>query len=161
MHGGTISAVSQGKDKGATFRIILPLHPGEPVPTTDIRTRAHEPVRRKILLVEDHGDSAMMMRALLETSGYQVQAVGDVKQALEAAVATRFDLLISDLGLPDRSGLELVKELRARGILMKAIALSGYGREEDVTRSREAGFIAHLTKPVEVETLIRAVEEAI
>jgi signal transduction histidine kinase/CheY-like chemotaxis protein len=161
MHGGTISAVSQGKDKGATFRIILPLHAGEPVPTMDVRTRAHEPARRRILLVEDHGDSAMMMRTLLETSGYQVQTVGDVKQALEAAVATRFDLLISDLGLPDRSGLELVKELRARGIPMKAIALSGYGREEDVTRSREAGFSAHLTKPVDVETLIRAVEEAI
>ena len=84
-----------------------------------------------------------------------------MKQALESASSKNFDLMISDLGLPDGSGLDLVRELRRRGSKLKAIALSGYGREEDVKRSREAGFDAHLTKPVEVDTLIEAVEKVI
>jgi CheY-like chemotaxis protein len=77
---------------------------------------------------------------------------------MEVVGSTEIDLLISDLGLPDRSGLDLIRELRQRGLALKAIALSGFGREEDIQRSKEAGFAAHLTKPVDFETLLRAVE---
>ena len=77
-----------------------------------------------------------------------VETAGDVATALELAGRHPFDLLISDLGLPDGSGHDLMRELRSRGHTFPGIALSGYGQEEDILRSREAGFAAHLTKPV-------------
>ena len=83
---------------------------------------------------------------------------GDVAQALKALDASGFDLLISDLGLPDQSGLDLMQELRQRGNALKGIALSGYGREEDMRRSQEAGFSVHLTKPVDADALVQAVD---
>ena len=98
---------------------------------------------------------------ILEASGYEVENAGDAAQALRAIESTSFDLLISDLGLPDGSGLDLMKALRERGSTLKSIALSGYGREEDIRRSKEAGFSAHLTKPVDAVALIEAVEKIV
>jgi PAS domain S-box-containing protein len=158
MHEGTISADSQGKDRGTTLHITLPYHDLEPAAARDANVAPREPTSRRILLVEDHGDTALMIQMLLQISGYEVTAAGDVKQALEAVTTTEFDVLISDLGLPDRSGLDLIRELRRGGSTIRAIALSGFGREEDVRRSREAGFSAHLTKPVDIDALIREVE---
>jgi DNA-binding response OmpR family regulator len=112
-----------------------------------------------VLLVEDHGDTAHIMSRLLKRRGYEVHTAGDVTTALEIAGRQDFDLLISDLGLPDRSGVELIRELRAKGHNLAAIALSGYGQEEDVTRSREAGFAAHLTKPVDFEQFYRTIAD--
>jgi DNA-binding response OmpR family regulator len=87
-----------------------------------------------------------------------VQVAGDVAGALELAAADQFDLLISDLGLPDGSGIDLMREIRSRGVMVPGIALSGYGQEEDVRRSREAGFAAHLTKPTSPDRLAEAIE---
>ena len=163
MHGGTISAHSEGKDKGATFRVTLPEIWAEVEAAVDVDTTPSTPKKmsKRILLVEDHGDTAMMIRLLLEARGYEVETAGEVKQALHAVSLHDFDLLISDIGLPDQSGLEFMQELQGRGNMLKAIAMSGYGREEDLRRSREAGFSAYLIKPVDAEALIAAVERVI
>ncbi len=159
MHGGTIEAQSEGRDKGATFRIRLPLsapagRPEQPAPAAP----PHRVLRSlRILLVEDHGVTAKMMRWVLTEDGHDVKTAGDVATALELAEQNAFDLLVSDLGLPDGSGHDLMRQLRQRGYEFPAIALSGYGQEEDIQNSHEAGFAAHLTKPASRERLLEAV----
>jgi len=112
----------------------------------------------RVLLVEDHGDSADTMVAMLQLAGYAVRSKGDVATALGALAEEPVDVLVSDLGLPDRSGLELMQELRLRGDAPPAIALSGYGLERDIEQSRAAGFDVHLVKPVEPRLLFEAIE---
>ncbi len=159
LHGGSIEAHSPGRGKGATFRVRLPLSapPGqsETVAPATPRTCAVRPLR--ILLVEDHGATAKIMRLVLSADGHEVETAGDVATALELADRRPFDLLISDLGLPDGSGHDLLREMRARGHKFPGIALSGYGQEEDILRSREAGFAAHLTKPVPRQRLVESI----
>lgn len=103
----------------------------------------------RILLVEDHADTAAMMRRLLGRRGYVVT----LATARRAAASHTFDLLICDLGLPDGSGLDLMRELASRPTKLPGIALSGYGMPDDARRSLEAGFIEHITKPVAMERL--------
>jgi PAS domain S-box-containing protein len=162
-HGGTIAAQSEGRNKGAVFTIRLPMivagadavvaTRGVPGAVSDA---AGYP-RLRVLLVEDHGDTAMMLRLVLEGAGHSIETAGDVATALAAATSRHFDLLVSDVGLPDGSGLDLIRELRARGSTVPAIAVSGYGHERDVQRSRAAGFRAHLVKPVDADRLLEAV----
>lgn len=165
MHDGKIEATSPGKGRGATFTIRLPLlalhHAGdlsgpvaEPASPTGSDTQT-----LRVLVVEDHGDTAEMMRIMLESKGHDVQTAGDVATALQTVVRQEFDLLISDLGLPDGSGLDLIRELRARGHLFPSIALSGYGQDNDIQQSRAAGFAAHLTKPVDVDKLLSTIDQ--
>ena len=166
LHGGEISASSGGKGKGATFTVKLPLlsvvrGPSSVAADSELRTTDHGPRTAaqplRILLVEDHGDTARMMRQLLTMDGHDVKVAGDVATALEEAGKGSFDLLLSDLGLPDGCGMDLMTTLRARGCTMPGIALSGYGREADICRSREAGFVAHLTKPTSPDLLAEAI----
>ncbi len=109
-----------------------------------------------MLLVDDHEDTRYVIRRLL--APHDVRTAGSVSEALEEATQHDFDLLVSDIGLPDGSGLDLMKQLRD-GYNMKGIALSGYGMEEDVRRSLDAGFNAHLTKPITSEALHAAIEK--
>ena len=162
MHGGPIEAHSEGRDKGATFRVRLPLtapagQPDAP-PARRAPQRAVRPLR--ILLVEDHGVTAKMMRMVLTADGHTVETAGDVATALELAGQHAFDLLLSDLGLPDGSGHDLMRQLRQRGHKFPGIALSGYGQEEDIQRSREAGFAAHLTKPASPRPSLRPLPQS-
>ncbi|HEX8201732.1 MAG TPA: PAS domain S-box protein, partial [Isosphaeraceae bacterium] len=155
-HGGTLTASSPGVGRGATFTLILDAVPAPqadptPGPTDRTEARAHAPALR-VLLVEDNVDTAQVMARLLAKEGHRVMTAHDLASALAAAEAADFDLLISDLGLPDGSGLDLMRQLRARSAL-RGIALSGYGMEEDLRQSREAGFEAHLTKPIDVAAL--------
>jgi PAS domain S-box-containing protein len=162
MHGGRIEAQSHGRGKGATFIVRLPLlaahaldaaaraSPPAPSPTTRAR-----PLR--ILLVEDHGDTARIMRMLLTADGHQVEVAADVATALALAESQEFELLLSDLGLPDGSGLDLMQALRDRGIELPAIAMSGFGQEQDIQESRRAGFSTHLVKPITLRKLQEAV----
>ena len=154
-HGGTLVAHSAGRDAGATFTVTLPGRrrphrkstAGEPVEPA-VRRLAH------ILLVDDHADTLSAMRRLLERSGHAVQTATTLADARQVAQQQAIDLLISDIGLPDGSGLELVAELlSAAPGKLKAIALSGYGAEDDIRRSKEAGFHAHLTKPINLGAL--------
>jgi CheY-like chemotaxis protein len=112
---------------------------------------------KKILLVEDHLDTKRVMTLLLERRGYTVTSSSSVQDALQIARAERFDLVISDIGLPDGTGLELMQALRAIEPVA-GIALSGYGMDEDIRRSHEAGFAEHLTKPVSSTRLLAAIE---
>jgi CheY-like chemotaxis protein len=98
-----------------------------------------------------------MMRWVLTEDGHDVMTAGDVATALELADQRAFDLLVSDLGLPDGSGHDLMRELRRREYEFPGIALSGYGQEEDILNSHLAGFAAHLTKPASRERLLEAV----
>jgi CheY-like chemotaxis protein len=109
------------------------------------------------LLVEDHGVTAKMIEMVLSEEGHVIETAADVAKGLELAGQHRFDLLISDLGLPDASGHDLMRQLRAQGHRFPGIAMSGYGQEEDIRRSQEAGFAAHLTKPASRDQLIEAI----
>ncbi len=157
LHDGTIHAYSAGRGEGATFRVALPVAPSES--QRPVEQRAFPAARKsaRILIVEDKGDTAEMTRMLLEQFGYEVEIAGDVAQALKTMESRAFDVLLSDLGLPDGSGIDLMRSLRARGDTTRGIAMSGYGQEEDVRRSREAGFAVHLTKPVDADMLADAI----
>ncbi|MFN2475968.1 MAG: response regulator [Chthoniobacterales bacterium] len=111
--------------------------------------------RLHLLLVEDHQSTLDVVARLLTRAGHQVVTARTLSDALSAAKSRLFDVVISDLGLPDGTGDELMKILRARYGL-RGIALSGYGADDDVRRSRQAGFVAHLTKPVDFQHLERA-----
>ena len=163
LHGGQLSVLSAGKDQGATFTVRLPVVlslAAEPAgPAAGAESSAGTAIPRHILLVEDHADTASALTDLLRDRGYQVSTAGSIAQALALAASeegTPIDLVVSDLGLPDGSGLDLMRELSSRHGL-SGVALSGYGMEEDVRNSHEAGFRQHLTKPVD----LRALEDAI
>jgi CheY-like chemotaxis protein len=111
-----------------------------------------------ILLVDDHDESLLVLKRLLERCGHTVATARTYAEAMDAADRRRCDLLISDVGLPDRSGLELMQEMRARyGI--KGIALSGYTDDQDARNSEDAGFARHLNKPVVFTDLTAAIQE--
>jgi len=152
MHGGTIRAESEGAGRGAAFIVELP---GITRPTAR-QDQAPEKMERegrlRILLVEDHESTRQVMARILGRAGHEIAEAGNVESALSAASQGRFDVVISDLGLPDRSGLELMRELKTR-YAVPGIALSGYGMEEDIASAVQAGFCAHLVKPVHIEDL--------
>lgn len=114
--------------------------------------------RRRILVVDDHRDTLRSMKLLLTRLGYEVLAAENMTDALRIAEVEEFDILLSDIGLPDGSGLELMRRIReTRGV--PALAVSGFGMDEDVQRSRDAGFFDHLTKPVSLDRLQSAIAE--
>jgi PAS domain S-box-containing protein len=147
QHGGRIRAESEGRGKGATFTITLPCseaaesrsasRPSSPIPAS---------ARKRVLLVEDNEDAAVALAMCLEEYGYVVQHVATCAEALRTAGAGGFDAVLTDLGLPDGSGIDVGRALSRQ---VPVLALSGYGREQDRHRSREAGFAAHLVKPAD------------
>ena len=180
-HGGTIAAASDGPGQGATFTVTLPLVADAPDAASRPSANAPRAARAsasvvagefagaRILLVEDDADSANILARLLRRSGAAVQTADSVAMGLQVALSDRHDLLISDIGLPDGSGLDLMRQLIAarregtagQGEAFPAIALSGFGMEEDVRRSREAGFAEHLTKPVNLDHLHDAIKRVL
>jgi two-component system CheB/CheR fusion protein len=160
-HKGRISAASVGRDAGATFTVELPTVPPASAPgamPARPSAAAPSPKNCRILLVEDHDDTRAVMGRLLRSFGFHVSSAGTVREALQLAQSERFDLLVSDIGLPDGSGAEVMRHLKThQGI--KGIALSGYGQPEDVHRSAEAGFETHLTKPVNFHTLQQVIKK--
>lgn len=154
MHGGTLTAASDGAGTGSTFTLTFPVltqatssqPPAAAAPSTDSRSGI------RLLLVEDHDDTARVITRLLRDTGYRVTVAQGVQQAIAAAEQETFDLVVSDLGLPDGTGIDLMAALRAKYGL-EGIALTGYGMDEDLARTRAAGFAAHVTKPVDIATL--------
>ena len=166
QHGGRIWATSAGLGHGATFVIELPnVVPNIAQSSYSKKAVASAPDlqgfngRRRILLVDDHADSISCMQLFLKVKGYEVATADSVEAALKAVVRERFDLLVSDIGLPDGSGEDLLRRLRNMGHNLPSIALSGYGMEEDIARSRAAGFQIHLTKPVSPQNLQSAIDQ--
>lgn len=126
-------------------------------PTPEVSgSQAKPEAKRCILVVDDHDDTLRSMKMLLNRLGYEVLAAENMTDALQIAEQQHFDILLSDIGLPDGSGLELLKRLRASRDL-PALALSGFGMDDDIERSREAGFSDHLTKPVSIDRLQAAI----
>ncbi|WP_395746108.1 ATP-binding protein [Prosthecobacter sp.] len=160
LHHGTVEAHSEGPGKGALFTVTLPgAVPESPGMEADApgggpaRHDLESPLR--LLLVEDHEQSLQVLSRLLVRAGHSVVGVGTKADALARASETDFDGVVSDLGLPDGTGHELMKLLRdQRGL--KGIALSGYGTDVDQQNSRDAGFVAHLVKPIRFAELNRA-----
>ncbi len=162
-HGGTLSVESDGADKGSIFTVILntvpaptETQPGIPVDTPDALEEESPAGKGHLLVVDDHHDTCLGMKMLLERRGYRITLAHTADQAIAKAQTEKFDLLISDIGLPDRSGYELMRELRATNSL-RGIALSGFGMENDINQARAAGFSEHLTKPINFERLDEAI----
>jgi signal transduction histidine kinase/CheY-like chemotaxis protein len=175
--GGTLAAASEGAGKGATFTVKLPvvscqltegvgggpLADGSGQSRTSLRPAlsgnsqpATGNLSLRILLVEDNVDSARMLARLLRMMKHRVRIAGSVQQALAAAGEDEFDLLLSDIALPDGSGLDVMLRIRERQPV-PGIALSGFGMEDDIQRSLAAGFSEHLTKPVTADRLEEAI----
>jgi two-component system CheB/CheR fusion protein len=167
LHGGSLAAHSAGRDRGTTFVVSLPLS-ARPAGAAGLegadgaaaRGARREPVAPRVLhvlVVEDHADTAAAVASLLQAIGHRITVAGSVAAALAAADRNWPDLLISDLGLPDGDGYELMRALAGRRPGLVGIALSGYGMHADIAQSREAGFALHLVKPVTMEALADAI----
>ncbi len=155
-HGGIITARSDGRSCGTTITIELntvdtPMEKSTPA----LRERSAPEKPLRILLIEDHDDTRHAFERLLTRWNYTVNVAQSAAEALEKAAANKYDLVISDLGLPDLNGFDLMRELRALGL--EGIAVSGFGTDDDIEKSRAAGFAEHLTKPVSADMLKAAI----
>jgi signal transduction histidine kinase/DNA-binding response OmpR family regulator len=159
LHQGRIGAISPGTGNGATFTVELPLtNPPATAPAERPPEPSAERQPMRILLLEDHVDSNDSLTLLLTMRGYEVTSAYDVKSAMKLAEENHYDVLISDLGLPDGTAGDVMEVLSERSTAV-GIAISGYGMEDDIRRSRGYGFSHHLIKPVEVSRLESVLEQ--
>jgi HAMP domain-containing protein/signal transduction histidine kinase len=157
-HKGLITAQSDGRNKGSKFALAFPTcDKVEPqiAPALSPSFAERQPMR--ILLVEDHEDTNRSLTSLLRRRGYQVKSALTFQSAIELSAQEEFDVLISDLGLPDGSGIDLIQKLASKPPL--GIALTGFGMEKDIRKSREAGFHHHLVKPIDLNKLDSLIQE--
>ncbi|PRP76869.1 response regulator receiver ATP-binding protein [Planoprotostelium fungivorum] len=162
-HGGKVTAESRGINRGVTIRIALPStsHEAEKISCSHavIEEKKNEARPLQILLVEDNEAIRMVMNRILSKMRHGVRSSGLVSTTIDAAKEFRFDLLLSDIGLPDGTGYDLIQQVRQVALQpFKAIALSGYSLPEDVQASLDAGFDLHLTKPVQINALKEAID---
>jgi CheY-like chemotaxis protein/anti-sigma regulatory factor (Ser/Thr protein kinase) len=162
IHHGTISVASEGVGKGATFRVRLPLTEKRPsaIPT-DQTTRLR---KMRILVVEDDGDARALIARILTDAGAQVSEVDSAEEAIARIKAATPDLLVSDIGMPQLDGYQLLRNVRAAGFdaaRLPAIALTAFSRVQDRADALAAGFQLHLAKPVKAEALMGAVANLI
>ncbi len=159
-HHGTLAVASEGKDRGTAFTVTLhtvpapvqPLEtPGPSQRTLDAKSHVEKRAPR-LLVVDDHHDTCLGMKMMLERRGFRVTLAHSAEEAIARTEEATFDLMISDIGLPDRSGYELMQEI-AQTKNLRGVALSGFGLESDIARAKEAGFSDHLTKPINFERL--------
>jgi signal transduction histidine kinase/CheY-like chemotaxis protein len=155
-HGGTLVARSDGRGRGSTFILTIKTV-APPLRMAQLSTSVPESRPLRILLVDDHQDTCVALERLLVRRGHLVAAAHNVRSAMEAAAHNSFDLLISDIALPDGSGTELMSYLHAMARI-PGIAISGFGMNGDVQKSLEAGFVEHLVKPVKMENLEAAID---
>jgi len=115
-------------------------------------TTVHPKRPLRVLLVEDHTETALLLKAILESSGHRVAIAGDVTSAIQHAENAPFDIIVSDIGLPDGTGYDLMKQISERHHI-PGIALTGYGMDDDLQQSRDAGFADHIVKPIDARQL--------
>jgi len=157
-HKGTITAQSAGRNKGATFTLLFPTcekAEAQIAPAVSPILPERQPMR--ILLVEDHEDTNRSLTNLLRRRGYHVQSALNFQSALDLGANEEFDVLISDLALPDGSGIDLIQKLSSKPLVR--IALTGFGMEDDIRKSYEAGFQHHLVKPIDLNKLDSLIQE--
>jgi len=160
LHGGTIRAESAGRGLGAVFTVEL----STVLPFPEAQIQASQPRRfrgksSRLLVVEDHEPTLAVLTRLLRSQGHDVMTASTVKDALTLASGHTFDFVISDLGLPDGSGIDLMMQL-SNHYGLRGIALTGYGMAEDLAKTERAGFLAHLVKPINFDQLHRVLERA-
>ncbi len=161
LHGGSVSASSEGAGKGAQFTIQLPLSRA-----TNKQIKSTGPLevevlnKMRILVVDDSVDTVEMLRHLFEMDGATVRTAGGGAEALEIAGKEKFDVILSDISMPGMDGFELLRRLRAlpQGKDVPVLALTGFGRSEDVERAKAEGFLTHVTKPVDVGAIIEILQ---
>lgn len=155
LHNGCIQAESQGLGQGASFTVEFSTCPPPAAPAAaPATTLPHRKASLRLLLVEDHDSTREVLARILRRSGHEVHTAGTGAEAmLVAQTVENLSAVISDIGLPDQSGLDLMCQLRAAHPDLPGIALSGYGMEQDVKNARDAGFYAHLVKPVSMDQL--------
>jgi PAS domain S-box-containing protein len=156
LHGGTITARSEGLGRGSEFEIRLPMLSEAPRPQPPAAVEAPAPqTPRRLLIVDDNEDGAESLAMLLEAGGHETHQVHDGLAAIAAAERLRPDLVLLDIGLPRMNGYDVCRRIRQQpwGRDLMLVALTGWGQEEDRQRSKEAGFDAHLVKPVDFDLL--------
>jgi signal transduction histidine kinase len=160
LHGGVIRAESAGPGLGASFTVELAT--AIPFPTT--QTKESEPPtqtdspRFRLLVIEDHEPTMTVLARLLRRNGHDVLTASTVKDALSLASTHTFDLVISDIGLPDGNGIDLMRQLTS-DYGLRGIAMSGYGMAADRAQTKQAGFLEHLVKPIKFDQLDRVLRE--
>jgi len=157
MHGGTVTAHSKGLGQGASFQIRLPL-----LETPLIQTRENfneKPTMKRLLIVDDNVDAADTLAQLLQLNGHDTKAVYNAQNALQTLKSFEADIILLDIGLPDIDGYEVARQIRSFNKHSMLIALTGYGKADDIQRSKEAGFTAHITKPIIFSELERILKE--
>jgi PAS domain S-box-containing protein len=153
LHNGRIEAESRGRSFGATFKVMLDaLAEGAGETWADSASSKHTAKRLRILLVEDHRDTRHALSRLLTHFGHQTSVANNTQSALQMMASQRFDVVLCDIGLPDGSGYEVISQAKRQG-LVKAVAITGFGTDEDIRRSKEAGSDFHLVKPVDFDEL--------
>jgi PAS domain S-box-containing protein len=158
LHGGQVTAHSEGRGKGSVFTVRLPLA-AEAAPARPSRRPVESATRRRILVVEDHEDGRLGLVALLQRRGHEVFQAATGAEGLEAAAAHAPDIVLLDIGLPDLEGYEVGRRIRETlGAGVCLIALTGYGQPKDRARSEEAGFDAHLVKPIDPQKLADTID---
>ena len=158
MHGGFVSAASEGLGRGSTFRLRLPLS-SAPAMRQAASVGGGQTDSRRVLIVDDNTDAADSLAALLRMTGYEVDAAYTGRDALERMRAVHTDVVLLDIGLPEMDGYEVARRIRAEHGALVLVALTGYGQAADVQRAEDAGFDAHITKPVSFEKLQRVLAE--
>ena len=153
LHHGRIEAESRGRSFGATFKVVLDTVPqGAAAIGLNNRVGGKTSKPLRILLVEDHQDTRRTLSRLLTHFGHNVVTADNVEGAMDIMSSDNIDAVLCDIGLPDGSGYEVAAQARAKGHI-KTIALTGFGTEQDVQRSKEAGFDFHLVKPINFQEL--------
>ena len=178
LHGGSIEATSEGLGRGSVFTVRLPAVIGaavsevRPLPPMRIAGKEEPEISAAhVLLVEDHYDTAAVLARMLRRAGFRVTPAATIAEGIARAQeahstigstgrVTPIELVLSDLGLPDGSGVELMQQLRSQYGL-RGIALSGFGMDQDVQRALEAGFSRHITKPVDISNLLGTIREVL
>jgi PAS domain S-box-containing protein len=152
LHNGAIAVQSRGRSYGATFKVTLDTVAActEKTGVDSGTQKRTKPLR--ILLVEDHGDTRHTLSRLLTHFGHQISVAENTQTALEMVQSEKFDVVLSDIGLPDGSGYEVISQAKRKQPI-KAVAITGFGTDEDVRRGKEAGFDFHLVKPIDFHEL--------
>jgi CheY-like chemotaxis protein len=160
LHDGAVSVHSEGAGKGSEFVVRLPIAAAPPM-SASARATETTPAACSILIVEDNADARDTLATLLQMLGHRTELAANGSEGIARALAVRPQVALIDLGLPDLDGLEVARQIRAAlGDAVRLVALTGHALEEDRRRTEEAGFSAHLSKPVEIEELNRVLAGA-
>ena len=164
LHNGSLKATSEGLNQGSTFSVTLPnIKTPDVNKISQIENLTNEQTMKKvtILLVEDNKSTLLVMQRMLKRLGHNILTAMSIKEAFEQAENNDFDIVISDIGLPDGSGHDLMEKLLIMKPKLVGIAASGFGTQEDINKSLSSGFCDHITKPIELSVLKSVINNVI